>query len=217
MLSVSAAASMLTSEKMEIRMAQKKRPAWALLNPLSWIEAVLGLFATLFRPLLKWLGMLSPPSTEGFKNTQVADVEDEARDARNAEAAIDAIICEKSAAEIVKAYAMAGREERATMDLSVLETDAQDWLLGLSEDDLTLMGMSNIGGCARSLKAKQVLPSYSRPRDEKSASELLLVPDSADEDQQRRQHIAERFREVLRLPLGISNADPRYIPGVTFH
>lgn len=60
-------------------MEKKKKSMWALLNPLEWIQAAFALLTAVFAPLLRWLGMLTPPSTDGFQNIQKADVEEEAK------------------------------------------------------------------------------------------------------------------------------------------
>jgi len=194
----------------------KKWSAWSLLNPMFWIEAALSLLAAVFGPLLRWLGLLTPPSTNGFQDIQKSDVDEAGKDAANAEAAVDAILQQMSPAQVVKAYAVAFPNERAVMDLSVLDSDDQDWLLNLSDEDLTLLAMSTTGGCARSLESKAVKPIYPRPLMDEKEAEILSVLASVDEEEQKRQFIAARVRALFHAP-GAPNLNPQYVPTGTLH
>lgn len=191
-------------------METKRRSLWSLLNPLEWLSAIFG-------PLLRFLGLLSPPNTEGFENIQKADVEAEAEEAKRKEEAIDAIVRDMSPAEIVKAYAAASPEDRALMDLSALDAEGQDWLQSLAEDDLTLLSMSTTGGCARSLEAKAMKPIYPRPAaEETEMAETLRIPTMEDVEEEKRAFVAARFRELWLSP-GVPNLNPKYVPGATLH
>ncbi|TBD43329.1 hypothetical protein [Rhizobium ruizarguesonis] len=190
---------------------KKKRSFWNWLNPLTWIEGLFQILAAVFAPILRFLGMLNPPSAEGCENIQRADVEDAKKLAEEQEAAVDAITRETSPAEVVRAYARADAADRAVMDLSVLGMDEQDWLLRLSDEDLDLLGMSTTTGCARSLKQRQVLPSYAKPQPELEAAEILMTPTDEEVGQAKMDFIATRFRELYLAP-GVANPNPRYVP-----
>lgn len=197
-------------------MRNKKRSTWTLLNPMFWIEAARSLLAALFGPLLRWLGLLTPPSTNGFQDIQKSDVDEAGKDAANDEAAVDAILQQMSPAQVVKAYAAASPNERALMDLSALDSDDQNWLLNLSDDDLTLLAMSTTCGCARSLESKAVKPIYPRHLMDEKEAEILAIPTPIDEEEQKRQFIAARVRALFHAP-GVSNLNAQYLPNVTLH
>lgn len=198
-------------------MEKKKKSVWSLLNPLEWLNAALQLLAAVFGPLLRWLGMLTPPSTTGFANTQVSDVEDAERLAKEQEAAVDALNRKMSPAEVVKAFASASPEERAAMNLSALEVEEQDWLLRLSDEDLSKLSMSTTNGCERSLEAKEVLPSYAKQKQkpEMRPAEILKTPTEEEIQRATMDFISASYRELFHAP-GVPNANPRYIP-TTLH
>lgn len=194
-------------------MEKKKKSAWAILNPLEWILGAFKLFAWVMGPILRWLGMMPPPRTDGFENIQKRDVDEAAEQATRSEEAVDAIMRDMSPADVVKAYARADSDTRSSMDLSVLDLEGQDWLLSLSEEDLDLLGMSTTGACARSLEAREVKAAYPKPRPETEAPEILSVPSAEDTDEWKRQQIAERFRQVqqeLWLSPGVPNPKPKH-------
>lgn len=200
-------------------MSEKKKSSWALLNPFEWLHAALLLFATLFAPLLRWMGMLTPPSTDGFENVQKEDVDDAKKLADEQEAAVDAITHEMSPAEVVRAYARANATDRAEMDLRALDLDQQDWLMRLSDEELSMLGMSTTRGCARSLEAKEVRPSYPMQKPEMEKVEILRTPTDDEIDEMKRQQIAALFRQVQRELFhapGVPNLHPKHIPA-TLH
>lgn len=200
-------------------MEKKTKSWWSLLNPLEWIYAAFTLLAAVFAPLLRWLGMLTPPSTTGFENVQKSDVDDAKKLAEEQEAAVDAITWEMSPADVIRAYARAGVAGRAAMDLSALDFDQQDWLLGLSVEDLSKLGMLTKSGCARSLEAREVLPIYPKAVAESEVPEVLTTPSAEDEEEWKRQQIAALFRQVQRelwLAPGVPNPQPKH-PPATLH
>ncbi|WP_112961592.1 hypothetical protein [Agrobacterium sp. lyk4-40-TYG-31] len=197
---------------------EKKKSMWNLVNPFAWLNAAFGLLTWIFGPILRFFGMMPHPPTTGFANIQKADVDDAAADATNAQEAIDAILREMSPAEVVHAFANAAPDNRITMDLSVIDEDGQNWLLNLSDDDLTLLAMSTVGGCARSLESRAVIPTYPRPSVNEKEAEILTIPTPEDIDEMNRQLIAERFREELRaLSPRPGNLNPQYVPSATLH
>lgn len=201
-------------------MENKKKSWMSLLNPLEWFSVALRLLAAVFGHLLRWLGMLTPPSTEGFENIQKQDVEDAKQLAEQQEAAVDAIVREMAPADVVRAYARADAAGRAMMDLSALNLAQQDWLLGLSEDDLAKLGMSTTGACARSLEAKEVKPAYPKASAETETAEIYQIPTEDDAEEAKRQQIAALFRQVQRELFhapGIPNLHPKHTPAATLH
>jgi hypothetical protein len=192
-------------------MEKKKKSTWALLNPLEWIAGFFQLIAAVFGPLFRWLGMLTPPSTEGFANISKEDVDDAAKLAQEQEAAVDAITQDRSPAEVVRAYASADFSGRATMDLSVLDLADRDWLLGLSDEDLDKLTMLTKSGCARSLEQRKVLPIYRKPPAEAEAPEVLTTPSAEEIEQVKKDFVSARFRELFLAP-DVANPNPRYVP-----
>ncbi|WP_142627955.1 hypothetical protein [Rhizobium sp. P007] len=200
-------------------MDKKKRSLWSSLNPLEWLAGLFQVLAALFGPLLKWMGMLTPPSTQGFDNLTKGDVDDAKQLAEQQEAAVDTLIREMSPAEVVRAYARADAAGRAEMNLQVLDLAQQDWLLRLSEDDLAKLGMSTTGACARSLEAGEVLPSYAKAKPETKTAEIYQIPAVEDEEEWKRQQIAALFRQVQRELFhapGVPNLQPKHTP-TTLH
>jgi hypothetical protein len=204
-------AESLVDKTKEVVMEKKKRWWWSILNPLEWFQAAFALLAAVFAPLLRWLGMLTPPSTGGFENLTKADVEDAAKLAAEQEAAVDAITQQMSPGEVVRAYAKADVAGRASMDLRVLDDAQQDWLLRLSEEDLDKLGMSTTGACGRSLEAKEVRPAYAKTQPETKTAEILPTPSAEEIEEMNREFVAARFRELFHAP-GVPNTNPRYTP-----
>lgn len=197
---------------------QKKKSWMSLLNPLEWLNTALALLAAVFTPILRWLGILNPPSTDGFQNLTKEDVCDAAKLAQEQEAAVDTIAREMPPAEVVHAYAKANADCRATMDLSALDITQQDWLLRLSDEDLGKLAMSTSSGCARSLEALRVLPRY--PRQQELETIEIPRPQTEEEiEEMKRRQIAALFRqaqkELFHAP-GVPNLDPKHI-AATLH
>lgn len=190
-------------------MNETKKSWWSLLNPLNWLAAI-------FSPLLRFLGLMPHPRTDGFENIQAADVDEAAEQAKRTEEAVDAIVRQMSPPEVVKAYAGANPEDRAVMDLSALDTDGVDWLLGLSDDELTLLAMSTTAGCARSLDARDVKPSYPKAKPKTETPAVLRTTSAVDREEENRQFIAARVRELFHAP-GVPNLNPQYVPSATLH
>ncbi|MDX0533018.1 hypothetical protein GOL26_22675 [Sinorhizobium medicae] len=185
---------------------EKKKSWMDLLNPFTWLAALFG-------PILRFLGLVPPPRTDGCQNISTADVEDAEKAARETEEAIDEIVRQMSPAEVVSAYANASPEDRAAMDLAVLDTESQDWLLSLPDDDLTLLAMSTMAGCARSLDARAMKPTYAKPQPEMETPEILTIPSAEREEEWKRQQVAERFRQVQRelwLSPGVPALQPKH-------
>ncbi|RVP48119.1 hypothetical protein [Sinorhizobium medicae] len=191
-------------------MEKKTKSAWSLLNPLEWLQTAFALLAAVFGPLLRWLGMLTPPRTDGFENIQQADVDDAQKLAVEQEAAVDAITREMSPADVVRAYAKADAADRASMDLSALDFDQQDWLLGLSDEDLDKLTMLTKSGCARSLEQRKVLPLYRKPPPETETPEIYAIPSEEDIEQAKMDFVSARFRELFLAP-GVPNPNPKFV------
>ncbi|ANM09208.1 MULTISPECIES: hypothetical protein [unclassified Rhizobium] len=198
---------------------KKKRSFWNWPNPLAWIEGFFQILAAVFAPILRLLGMLNPPSAQGFENIQRAKVEDAQKLAVENEAAVDELIKQMLPGEVVRAYAKADATGRASMDLSALDDAQQDWLMRLSDEDLDKLGMSTTGACARSLEAREVRPGYPKAAAETETAEIYMIPTQEDIEEVKRQQIAALFRQVQRelfLAPGVPNLNPKHVPA-TLH
>ena len=88
-------------------MEKPRKSLLNLLNPLTWLDAVVGLLVAIFAPILRLFGRMPPPNTEGFENIQASDVDDADRLAKQQQAAADAMARAMSPAEVVRLYARA--------------------------------------------------------------------------------------------------------------
>ncbi|MEZ0003174.1 hypothetical protein [Sinorhizobium fredii] len=196
-------------------MIEKKKSFWNWINPLYWLEAAFQALAIVFGPILRLFGLMPPPSTEGFENLSRADVDDAKRLATEQEAAVDELQRQMTPAEVVRAYAKADAAGRAAMDLSALDLESQDWLLRLSDEDLTKLSMSTTNGCARSLERRSVLPIYAKPPADTETAEIYAIPTQEEIEQAKWDFISARYRELFHAP-GIPNPNPKFVP-TTLH
>lgn len=193
-------------------MKSKKTSTWNWLNPLLWLQQIYTFFASLVTDILKLFGLVPPPATNGFADIQTEDVENAAAGAVEKEAMADALLQQLCPDEIVHAYTLATEDQRAAMDLGKLSAREQDWLLGLSEADLVLLGASGIAACARSLRDCAVVISARRLRsDGIGTSDQDYASRSDDEDREagNMAYISARFRELMSAPAG---TDPYHEP-----
>lgn len=179
------------------------------LNPLYWLNGAVSFLGWIFGSILRFFGMMPAPSTQGFENIQTADVDDAAKLAAEQEAAVHELVKQMSPAEVVRAYARADAAGRAEMDLSALRYDEQDWLLGLSDEDLDKLSMSTTNGCARSLERKEVLPIYTKAASETETPEVYEIPSEEEIEEMKREFVSARFRELFYAP-GVPNTNPRF-------
>lgn len=191
-------------------------------NPFSWLEAFMQTIGGILHRIFAFLGMMSPPSTGGHENVQVADVEDAEKVAREAQEAIDEILADMTPAQIVHAYCTASEDARKAIDLTKLSVDQQDWLLRLSDADLVMLGKSGEAACGRSVEARKLMFNRQklRPAETEAAARVLKIPgaepivEEMSEDEKReylRDFFADRHAELF-LPSGAPNTDPKFTP-----
>lgn len=185
------------------------------LNPLYWLNGAVSFLGWIFGSILHCFGMRPPPGTDGFENIQRADVEAAARLATEQEVAVDELQRQMSPAEVVRAYAKADATGRASIDLSALDLEGQDWLLRLSDEDLAKLSMSTVNGCARSLERRSVLPIYAKPPADTETNEIYAIPTQEEIEQAKWDFISARYRELFHAP-GIPNPNPKFVP-TTLH
>lgn len=105
------------------------------LNPLYWLETVWTFFASVIGSILQFFGFDQQPPLQ-HDDIQPDDV-DRAYDEATAAEAIEDFSPEMDRrTQGFLSYIKASPEERATFDLSVFEQDMQDFVLGLTEDDV---------------------------------------------------------------------------------
>lgn len=188
-------------------------------NPLSWFAVLIHVVSTLFRSIFELFGLLSRPPTDRHEHIQMADVNDAAKDARDAHAAVDKIVAALTPAQVVHAYCTATEDARTTMDLSKLSVEQQDWLMRLSDADLVMLGGSGEAACGRSVEARRLMVSRSKLRlpGVETASQVLATPEPMT-DEQKREFLLEFMKDrhsELFLALGVANPNPKFTPRET--
>lgn len=192
-------------------------------NPFSWLEAFMQTIGGLLHRIFAFLGVMSPPSTGGHENVQVADVEDAEKVAREAQETIDLIVADMSPAQVVHAYCTASEDARKAIDLTQLSVYQQDWLLRLSDADLAMLGHSGEAACGRSVEACNLMFNWQRlrPAEVEAAPAVLNIPGAEPTFDEKREHLRALFEErhgELFLPPGIPNTDPKFTSrGATVH
>ncbi|URK87488.1 hypothetical protein LP421_05205 [Rhizobium sp. RCAM05350] len=174
------------------------------LNPWTWFEfmmsAVIGISRGLWEGLLSLVGVYPQVPRNAHENIQAVDVADAYTEEAEKQSGNDAAGSGlQESPDVVLAYARAGNEERALMDLGKLSTSELDWLLGLTDRDLILLAASGSAACARSLTAGMVIPSLPRPRRERlpEAPPAVLKVPNAD-------YVRERFMMSLCGSYGLA-------------
>lgn len=178
----------------------KKDTTFPWWNPLGWVDMILQVIGAVFRTILEFFGMLTPPPTDQHENIQLADVDDEKKTAEEQQAAIDHLDREMTPAQIIHAYCRATEDERRLMNLEKLSVKQQDWLMRLSDAQLVMLGESGEGACGRSVEALKLMVSRSklRPPEIEAAPLALPIPkDIPMTEEQRQQFVEERFDELF--------------------
>jgi hypothetical protein len=105
-------------------------------NPLTWLAGVWEVFTSVFGGILRLFGFQPPQPQMQHENLTTEDVDDAYRDASAAENVRDfAPEIDKRARGFLR-YIESNPAERAAFDLSVFDERLQDFILGLSEDDI---------------------------------------------------------------------------------
>ncbi|MBY5475728.1 hypothetical protein HFO84_00080 [Rhizobium leguminosarum] len=186
-------------------------PWW---NPLGWVDMILQVIGAVFRTILEFFGMLTPPPTDQHENIQLADVDDEKKTAEEQQAAIDHFDREMTPAQLVHAYCKATEDERRLMNLEKLSVEQQDWLMRLSDRDLVLLGASGEAACGRSVESMQLMVTKSKLRVSETEAAPMVLPIPKEmpmTEEQKQQFVEERIDELfpgLRLP----NMNPKCRP-----
>lgn len=181
----------------------KTFPWW---NPLGWVDMILQAIGAILHSILAFFGMLSPPSTDGHQNIQIADVEVEKKTAEEQQAAVDHLHREMTPAQLVHAYCSATEGDRRLMNLEKLSMEQQDWLMRQSDRDLVLLGASGEAACGRSVEALKLMVSKSKLRTPEIETTPVVLPIPSNmsmTEEQKREAVEDRIDELfpgLRMP-----------------
>lgn len=105
-------------------------------NPLTWLAGVWEVFTSVFGGILRFFGFEMPQPGMQHENLTTEDVDDAYRDASAAENVHDLAPEIDQRARGFLRYIESSPAERAAFDLSVFDERLQDFILGLSEDDV---------------------------------------------------------------------------------
>ncbi|MGN8152549.1 hypothetical protein ACTJK5_09770 [Agrobacterium sp. 22094] len=105
-------------------------------NPLTWLAGIWGVFSSIVGGFLRLFGLRPPTPRMQHENLQVEDVDRAYNDAAAAENIDDFAPEIDQRAHGFLRYIESSPAERAAFDLSVFDERLQDFILGLSEDDI---------------------------------------------------------------------------------
>ncbi|MBB4064071.1 hypothetical protein [Gellertiella hungarica] len=139
------------------------------------------------------------PPQDHHDDLSKADVAAAEAEARSDAAAADLLSVLRAPESVVHEYAISPSDTRAAIDLSPLSPEEQDWLLGLSDGDLAMLGASSVEACRKSLDARKVTVNIRRLRerqeaDMKNRAPLLRIT-YQDRDEDKWRHISDVIRE----------------------
>ncbi len=189
----------------------KTFPWW---NPLGWFDMILQMVGAIFRGILEFFGMLSPPPTDQHEDIQLADVEAEKKTAEEQQEVVDHLNHEMTPAQIVHAYCRATEEDRRLMNLENLSVEQQDWLLRLPDAQLVMLGESGEAACSRSVEALKFTVSKSKlraPEIETAPPILPITTDMRMSEVQKQQFVEDRF-DALFPGFRMAHAYPKCRP-----
>ncbi|MEF3134638.1 hypothetical protein OS035_24585 [Rhizobium sp. 268] len=106
------------------------------LNPFCWVGALWSAFGSVLGGILRFLGLPVPQPMVQHENLTTEDVDDAYRDASAAENVRDFSPEVDQRVRGFLRYIESGPAERAAFDLSVFDERLQDFVLGLTEDDI---------------------------------------------------------------------------------
>lgn len=155
-------------------------------NPLAWLAGMWELFSSVVGGFLRLFGLGPAPQLQ-HQNIQPEDVADAYRDASAAEAIEDfAPEIDQRALGFLR-YIDSSPAERATFDLSVFDTALQDFILGLSEDDVEELRRRGPVGQLQAALIGRIPPGL----EMQTAPESIPEPSRAD-------LVRERFLRAVR-------------------
>lgn len=158
-------------------------------KPLTWFSAIWGAFASLIGGFLRLFGLGPAPQTR-HETIQPEDVDRAYNDATAAEAIEDFSPDIDQSARGFLRYIESSSAERAAFDLGVFDERLQDFILGLSEDDIEELRRRGPVGQLQAALIGRIPPG----------SEMTAAPKFRPEPS-RAELARERFlRAVRRLP-----------------
>ncbi|MGO7445108.1 hypothetical protein ACC668_10420 [Rhizobium ruizarguesonis] len=156
-------------------MKDSNRPWW---HPLTWLAGVWEVFSTVFGGILRFFGFEPPQPRMQHDNIQPEDIDRAYNDASAAENIADfAPEIDQRACGFLR-YIDSSPEDRAAFDLSVFDERLQDFILGLSEDDVEELRRRGPVGQLQAALIGRIAPGlemHSAPdvRPEPSTAELV--------------------------------------------
>lgn len=155
-------------------------------NPLTWLGAIWEVFSSVVGGFLRLFG-LGPAPQARHENIQPEDVTDAYNDAAAAEAIEDFGLEIDQRARGFLRYINSSREDRAAFDLSVFDEPLQDFILGLSEDDIEELRRRGPVGQLQAALIGRIPPGM----EMRTAPESIPEPSRAD-------LVRERFLRAVR-------------------
>lgn len=167
------------------------KDAWKKwLNPFHWMGAIWNTLASVLGGILRFFGILVPQPMMQHENLSAEDVDDAYRDASAAETIHDFSPEIDQRARGFLRYIESSPAERAAFDLSLFDEPLQDFILGLSEDDIQELRRRGPVGQLQAALIGRIPPGL----------EMQAAPESIPEPSKAEQ-VRERFLRAVRGPL----------------
>lgn len=164
------------------------KDAWKKwLNPLHWMGAVWNAFASVLGHVLRFLGLPVPQPVQRRENLTTEDVNRAYSDAAAAVAIDDFGPEIDSRVRDFVRYVESSPEERAAFDLSKFDTVLQDFVLGLSEEDIAELRRRGPVGQMQAALIGRIPPGL----------EMRTAP-GATQEPSKANFIRERFLSAVR-------------------
>lgn len=158
-------------------------------NPLTWLGAVWQAFLSIVGGFLRLFG-LGPTPRMQHENLTTEDVDDAYRDASAAENVRDFSPEIDQRVRGFLRYIESSPAERAAFDLSVFDERLQDFILGLSEDDVEELRRRGPVGQLQAALIGRIPPGL----------EMQMAPEVRPEPS-KAELVRERFLRAVRGPL----------------
>lgn len=173
-------------------------------NPLTWLASVWEVFTSVFVGILRFFGFEPPQPPMQHDDIQAEDVDQAYNNASAAEQIADFSPEIDQRASGFLRYIESSPTERAAFDLSVFDMELQDFILGLSEDDIEELRRRGPVGQLQAALIGRIPPGL----EMRTAPEAVPEPSKAD-------LVRERFlRAVCGLPPEEADTyDMDYAPG----
>ncbi|NKL63278.1 hypothetical protein [Rhizobium leguminosarum] len=180
-------------------MKDSKRAWW---NPIGWLEAIWSVFASVIGGILRIFGIEMPTPRPRHEDIQPEDVDRAYNDASAAENIQDFAPEIDQRAQGFLRYIEGTPSDRAAFDLSVFDERLQDFVLGLSEDDVEELRRRGPVGQLQAALIGRIPPGL----EMHSAPEVIPEPSKAE-------IVRERFLRAVR---GLAEDRPETLGAIDF-